>query len=178
VTFLELPADGVPADAPEALMRPDDVVGAVARFLVRLHAADVPEGAAVAGAEAYLARARARVDAGVIGSADLDPAYARSTPERLLASAVDLAGRMAPAAASPVHGDLSLTGLLIDGGEVVGWPETGASAGDPYVDLAFVARDLATAIGPAAVPALFDAVRIDRPDPVRLEFWVLIRQLV
>lgn len=178
MTFLDLPADGVPADAPEALMRPDDVVGAVARFLLRLQAADLPDGAAVAGGEAYLARARARVESGALGAADLDPPYRRSTPELMLASAVDLAGRLAPAEATPVHGSLALAGILIDDGEVVGWPAATASQGDPYVDLAFVARDLAAAIGPAAVPALFDAVGVDRPDPLRLEFWVLIRQLV
>ncbi len=45
-------------------------------------------------------------------------------------------------------------------------------------DLSFLARDLAAAIGPAAVPALFDAYGAERPDPVRIEFWVTLRQLL
>ena len=39
--FLLSPADGVPADSPESLMRPDDLVAAIARFRDRASVPDI-----------------------------------------------------------------------------------------------------------------------------------------
>lgn len=179
--FLLNAADGVPADSPESLMRPDDLVAAIARFLRRIH---VPGdgGADVLDTTWALARAAGRVEAGEVVVADLDPPYRPHPPERLLAIATELVDTLSDRPApdpTMVHGDLALADLRLAGGEIVGWKVPARLAvGDPYVDLVFLARDLAAAIGPAAVPALFDAVGVTDPDPLRIETWITLRQLL
>ena len=185
MAFLDHPADGVPADAPAALARPDDVVAAIGRFLRRLHGSEAAPGAVPVLAEDYLERARRRVAAGAVDPDDLDPPYRPHAPERLLAIAGDLAAGLTdrePPGGSPlvpIHGGLAVADLRLAQSEVVGWrvPEA-AVLGDPYADVTFVARDLAWKIGPGAVPAVFDASGLDQPDPVRIEFWITIRQLL
>jgi len=179
--FLLSPADGVPADSPESLMRPDDLVAAIARFLRRVH---VPGdgGEDVIDTTWALARAAGRVEAGEVTVDDLDPPYRPHSPERLLAIATQLVGTLSdrPAPVSTtVHGDLALADLRLAEGEIVGWKVPDRPAvGDPYIDLVFLARDLVAAIGPAAVPALFDAVGVTDPDPLRIETWITLRQLL
>lgn len=178
--FLDRPADGVPADSPAARVRPDDLVVALARFLRDLHRSEPAPAAGSATPTDYVARARREVEAGLVDRERFDPPYRPHEPARLVAIAADLAGRLGDdEPGAPVHGSLSLADLRLVDGAVVGWavPE-GPLVGDRYVDLSFLARDLATTIGPAAVPALFDAYGLDRPDPVRIEFWVTIRQLL
>ncbi|MFN8053504.1 MAG: phosphotransferase [Acidimicrobiales bacterium] len=179
---LATPGPGTPADSPTALMRPDDLVAALARFLQRVHGSAPAGDAEPVTASATLATARARVADGAVDASSFDEPYRSQSSERLLTIASDLAdlveGR-GEIAAVTVHGSLRLGDLLLDGGEVTGWAVPAvALVGDPYVDLAFLARDLAGAVGPAAVPALFDAYGLDRPDPLRIEFWVTVGQLL
>lgn len=127
----------------------------------------------------FLADATERLASGLVSSASFDEPYRPHAPERLLSIASGLADRLDEAPTVPVHGALALADLRIAGGSVVGWSiPLIQRQGDAYVDLSFLARDLASAIGPAAVPALFDAYGLERPDPVRIEFWVTIRQLL
>lgn len=183
--LLDAPAPGVPADDPAALVRPDDLVGALGRFLARLHgstltdAGSAPTETPVLDVAAALATASARVAAGDVDPESFDPAYRGQHPERLLQVATDLAAGLSAVDPVPVHGDLTLGGLLLDEGRVVGWPPVAVERrGDPYVDLVAVARGLAAAVGPGAVPALFDAAGVTAPDPVRIEVWALLGQLV
>lgn len=183
----------IAADAPEALARPDDLVAALARWLRLLHRVDGPDAGAAgatdatvaadglpaADPETYLRRARARWEAGDVEPSDFDEPYRPHDPERLLAIAAGLVDTLAAKpgpARRPVHGALRLGDLRIAAGEVVEPAPHALSVGDPYVDLAFLARDLSTAIGGGAVPALFDAYGDARPDPVRIELWVTLRQ--
>lgn len=181
---LDEPADGTSLDAPAALARPDDVVAALGRFLRRLHDSSPEPDTEVAGPVAFLTRARERVEAGAVAVEALDLPYRTHSPGRLLAIAAQLAERVAAPDRPtvdlvPIHGSLRVADLRIDGGEIVGWrrPDR-ALVGDPYCDLSFVARDLAPLIGPGAVPALFDATGIERPDPLRIELWVTLAQLL
>ena len=184
MTFLSEPASGVSATSPEARMRPDDLVGALGRFLRRVHAAPTADAAGggptptTVDVDAALSRARARVAAG--GVPDLvDGPYRGHSAARVLDVAEELARRLVGGPLPVVvHGSLRLEGISIDGGEVVGWPTAAPAVGDPYVDLAALAIDLAAAVGPGAVPALFDAADHPAPDPVRVEVWCLLRQLV
>jgi aminoglycoside phosphotransferase len=179
--FLDHPAAaGAPADSPEALMRPDDLVDALGRFLRRIRDAAPTPGAVVTGPAYFLDLARLRVDRGEVDPSSFDPPYRSSTPSALLEAAEGLAERLAALADPvPIHGSLTLSGLRIDAGQVVGWVEPPERrVGDAYVDVAFLAADLATAVGPGAVPVLFDASGLDLPEPARVEFWVTVRQLL
>ncbi len=175
------PRDGTRADSPTARLRPDDLVDALARFVHRVHTSAPVDGVDTSSATPsdYLVLAAERVESGAVTSDSFDEPYRPHAPERLLSIATDLADGLGAVASVPVHGSLALADLRIDGGSVVGWtvPAT-PRLGDSYVDLSFLARDLAAAIGPAAVPALFDAYGAERPDPVRIEFWVTLRQLL
>ena len=181
---LASPLDGIAADSPAAVMRPDDLLAALVRFLQAVHAEAPESGAGPATPEAFVEHARQRLEARLIAPEGFDPPYRTQAPERLLGIAAGLAEQLADRpqsdlAAVQVHGSLSLGDLRLSDGAVVGWtPPVTALAGDGYVDLSFLARDLSTTIGPMAVPALFDMYGIDRPDPVRIEFWVTLRQLL
>lgn len=183
--FLDHPSVGTRVSSTSALVRPDDLVGALGRFLTRVHDRPGDVDAVVAGRREYLADARRRVDAGLVLPEHLDAAYRPHAPARLahiaegLADLLDESADPSASALVPIHGSLSVADLEVTDGEIVGWavPEV-FRVGDPYVDIVFLARDLATLIGPGAVPALFDATGIERPDPVRIEFWVTLKQLL
>lgn len=179
-TFVGTPTPGVSAVAPEALMRPDDLVVAVARFIHDIHALFVdPEVDARDHRAAQLIRASERVASGAVDEFGFDPPYGGQSAERLVAIAAELDGRIGSSPAVAVHGALALDGLSLHEGRVCGWPELDAiRVGDRYCDLSFIARDLAGVVGPQCVPALFDAYGLERPDPLAVEFWVTLRQVL
>lgn len=121
----------------------------------------------------------------LVDSSGFDEPYRAQPADRLLSIATDLLARLderpvdepTPVLSLPGGPPLSLGAILLADGAVVS-PTDAVAVGDPYADLSFLARELATAIGPAAVPALFDAAGIERPDPVRIEFWITLRQLL
>ena len=168
------------ADSAVALTRPDDLVGAIGRFLTLVHAEPVPPGADDRSAPAELAAASLRVAGGEADAVGFDPPYAAQDPARLLEIATGLWERCGHGWGGEVRLiGAGLAGLEVEDGEVCGWPDASvALRGDPYSDLARLARDLSVAIGPAAVPALFDSCGIERPDPARIEFWILLLQLL
>lgn len=168
---------GVPADDPAALVRPDDLVAALARYLHALHQSEPPADAAVADLAAALATATARVGDGLVDPAGFDEPYRRWSPDRLLEVAREQARLAARPPSVPIHGTLRLSALRVDDGEIVP-PEEAPVLGDPYADLAYLASDLAAAISPAAVPALFEAYGDERPDPLRIDLWMTLRQLL
>lgn len=179
-TFLGAPTTGVPAVAPEALMRPDDLVVALAGFLADVHA--LGTGTVEESADHRLdalARAAQRVESNVIDAAAFDAPYAGQSPERLVMIATDLHQRIAPSTAVVVHGALDMNQLSLSEGRVCDWPALAELRfGDRYADLSFLARDLARVVGPQCVPALFDAYGLERPDPLAVEFWVTLRQVL
>lgn len=171
----------VPADAPAALVRPDDLVVAAARYLRTLHGAAAPGGddAVDHSVGAVVERARARLRAGDVDPSTFDAPYRPHDPERLLDIAEGLAATLDARGSTPttgVHGALRLADLRLAEGVVVAPEPVPSGVGDPYIDLAFLARDLSVAIGGGAVPALFDAYGELRPSPARIELWVTLRQ--
>lgn len=173
--------DPVPADSPSALTRPDDLVVAVARYLRTLHGAPAPAGpdAVDNSSAAVIERARERLRSGEVDPSTFDGPYRPHDVERLLDIAEGLARTLDASGSIPVvgvHGALHLGDLRIADGSVVAPSPRPSGPGDAYVDLAFLARDLSVAIGGGAVPALFDAYGELRPNPVRIELWVTLRQ--
>jgi len=141
------------------------------------------------GPSALLDQARLRVDSGSVDSAAFDAPYRRYSPEQLL----DLAERGRPdepagADLVAVVGSARLDTVLLDGDRITGWivaqggqegsPEMSPVAGDRYRDLATMAVDLAAQVSPEALGPFLDAYGLDHPDVVRLDWHVLVDQLL
>lgn len=120
--------------------RPDTrlaVVDALAKFLLRLHAIPVSECPFTSDHAYRLARARARIDAGLVEEYDFDEEREGWTAEQVWKAMQ----RLLPLAPDPVvtHGDFSLDNLFIRDGEVVGCIDAGrVGIADRYQDLAIL----------------------------------------
>jgi len=159
---------------PQARSRPELVVPALGRWLAGVHASPT-EGLPVVSTAESVDRAVTRLEAGEVDLSGVDRAYQRIRPATLRAQ---LEAGVPPEAEPPVaiSGSARFDSLTIDEGVVSGTcPIT--LAGDPYLDLASLARDLARLIGPEALWPFFDAYGLDRPDPLRLDFFMLLNAL-
>jgi aminoglycoside phosphotransferase len=159
---------------PHARSRPELVVPALGRWLAGVHASPT-KGLSVVSTAELVDRAVTRLEAGEVDLSDVDRAYQRIRPATLRAQ---LEAGVPPEADPPVaiSGSARFDSLTIDDGVVSATcPVT--LAGDPYLDLASLARDLARLIGPEALWPFFDAYGLDRPDPLRLDFFMLLNAL-
>lgn len=147
----------------------------------RLHDLPVPECPFDASDEALLEEAARRVAAGAVAEDRLDAAYRRYRPAELLR----LARAAVPRSPGPplvvVHGDARLAHLDLDPVSGVGtWSELRRlGVGDPYRDLATLSVDLvAGGAGSEVLGQFFEAYGIEHPDVVRLDFHILLDQLL
>lgn len=175
----EAPSPEVVDDVLAALAG-DDVSVALARIASSLRAfhATAPETCPwPAGPDVLVARAAARVEAGVVNSTDFDAPYQRHTPAALLGV---ITGSVPDPPEHPVvtHGRAGLAALRVDGGELR-WTDVGqAGVGDRYRDLATIAPDLVAAISPSALGPFLDAYGVDQPDLARLDWYITLDQLL
>jgi aminoglycoside 3'-phosphotransferase-1 len=151
------------------------VVDALVRFMRGLHA--IPREACpfISDHAFRLAKARARIDGGLVDEDDFDEEREGWTAEQVW----DAMGRLLPLAADPVvtHGDFSLDNLLIDGGEVTGCIDVGrVGIADRYQDLAILWNCLGE-FDPALQVRLFAQYGIERPDERKLRFHLLLDEL-
>lgn len=152
----------------------------VAEGLRALHATSAAGCPFDAGPGALVDLARERIDLGLVGSVQFDPPYRRYSPSALL----DLVERGRPADLDAadltiVHGDAGFDRVWLDAGQVTGWTSVGRSGiGDPYRDLATMAVDLAQRVTPEALGPFIYAYGLDHPDVVRLDWHVLLDQLL
>jgi aminoglycoside 3'-phosphotransferase-2 len=123
--------------------------------------------------------AAARVGAGMVEADELREPYVRFGPERLLALARGALERVRGEATTVVsHGACSLDHLYLDDGQPTAWLRLDAlAAGDPHLDLARLAKEVADRMGPEAVPSLFDAYGV-APDMARLDALALLDELL
>lgn len=171
--------DGVDLGAPEMRVDIERTVRELAAGLARLHAVAVEGCPFVEDRHLLAARCRARVDSGAVSAADLSPAYARVGTERLARAVTDAAAELVEPAEDRVfcHGRPTLAHAIARQGRMVGFTGWGAaSVSDRYRDLAVAAADVAT-LSPVLVPLLFEAYGLERPDPQRLDFYVMVAQL-
>ena len=133
-----------------------------------------------AGPKVLVEAAEARVAAGRIDPVAFHAAHQRYSPAELLGHVKAL---LAPEPQGDdrvvVHGDWSI-------GNLIGRPDTGAVAGivdwgglgvgDRHYDLGAAARSLLGHFGGEIVPAFLDAYGFADPDPLRLDFYVLVDQ--
>ena len=130
------------------------------------------------GVDHQLATVSARVERGAIDASRLAPAYQRYAPPRLL----ELLVASRPAGDEDlvvVHGSYGLGGVHLEHGAVTGYADVGrAGVADRYVDLAIAARELAHTISPEALGPFFVEYGIDYPDLRKIDFYVLLDELV
>jgi aminoglycoside phosphotransferase len=182
---------GAAADSPASLADPEGAITGFGPALRAFHGLPLDACPFDASVDALLARARARVEAGLIDAEQFQPLHRRYTPAQLLAHVEAFAPvalrrpRTAPAVLT--HGRAELGNVLVDDhpaaapagaepqGRVVGWRRLEAlGVGDPYRDLAVAAASLARRFDAGALPLFFDAYGLPEPDPVRLELFVLL----
>jgi aminoglycoside 3'-phosphotransferase-1 len=154
---------------------------ALAAALHRLHDLPTEDCPFDASDQALLAEASRRVAAGLVSTEHLDAAYQRYGPVQLL----ELARASVPATPGPgpvvLHGDARLDHLELDATTGAGtWSSLGRlGVGDPYRDLATLTLDLvAGGAGSEVLGQFFEAYGIERPDVVRLDFHILLDQLL
>jgi aminoglycoside phosphotransferase len=181
--LLTVPAAGSPATDPDHHQDPDALIVALASGLRRVHDLPISGDHGPSGVDHRLARARARVERGLVDRADFEPAYARFTPERLL----ELLLEARPDAAEDlvvVHGDPTLSNLLLGRGDdgrltVTGYVDVDrAGVADRYLDLAIAARSLATNLSPEALGPFLHAYGIEAPDLLKVDFYVLLDEFM
>lgn len=128
--------------------------------------------------DALVAEARRRVAAGIVEADAFDSAYRRYGPNELLAFVEQT--ELPPSRRVVIHGDARLDNLALDPPGPPRWAGLGRlGAGDPYRDLATLSLDLVA--GGAASEVLgtfFEACGIDQPDVRRLDFHILLDQLL
>lgn len=151
------------------------IVDALARFLRRLHAIPVND-CPFAGDHSYrLARARERVDAGLVDEDDFDEEREGWTAEQVW----DALQRLLPLSPDPVvtHGDFSLDNILMCDGEVVGCIDVGrVGIADRYQDLAILWNCLGEFDG-ALQDRLFAQYGVGEIDQRKLRFHLLLDEL-
>jgi aminoglycoside 3'-phosphotransferase-1 len=166
--------EGLPA---WRVLDPEVLLAGTAEAL-RAHHARPTAGHPPRGDDELLAEARRRVGAGLVERERFDPPYRRYGPAELL----ELAERSRPGDEGRtvvVHGDARLSTLVVEAGRIVGWrPSPRTGLGDPYRDLATLAIDLAAQVGPESLGPFFAAYGIDHPDVRRVDFHVLVDQLL
>jgi len=175
-------APGVPAHDPRFRMT------SVERLLDRLgeglrHLHDtlpVAECPFDARLDTLLSLSAERVAAGLVDTADLEPAYRGSSPAELLDHLHRSRPDEPPEDLVVAHGDPCLPNLLVDpvSAELVSVVDVGRlGVSDRYRDLGIIARSLVSNVGPEVASRFFDAYGVARPDLLRLEYYVLLDEL-
>jgi aminoglycoside phosphotransferase len=121
-----------------------------------------------------LASAAQRIEEGLVDPREFEPIHARYRPEQLYEHLLTMRPP-GPEDAVVVHGDPSLDNTLLAAGRVTGYVDLGrAGVSDRYLDLAIVARELATRVSPHALGPFFDAYGVDAPDVRKVDFYLLL----
>ena len=172
-------AVGVPLDHPSARLQPESVVTAMAAVTRVVHGLDAAHCPFSASVDELLERAGRRVAEGIVQRSAFAAPYQRYGEIELLELCVSMRPVNADARSDLVvtHGGLTPAGVTVDGGSVtaVAGGET-LGVGDRYRDLAVTAAALAEVIGPGAVGPFLAEYGIERPDPLKIDFFVLVSQ--
>jgi aminoglycoside 3'-phosphotransferase-2 len=137
---------GVPAD--ESPLSADQLVAAVARALSALHQLPAPDCPFDESVATRLSRAAAAIAAGEVDPDAFDERNQGVAPEELFKR---LAAHPPLEDMVVVHGDATLSNLIVDANGSVGFVDCGnAGRGDRYIDLAVLTTYLTEGYGPEA----------------------------
>ena len=121
-----------------------------------------------------LARAAARVDAGLVDESDFEALFAGMSASRLYELMVE-SRPGGDDALVVIHGDYCVPNVIVDAGSVSGYVDLGRSGvGDRHRDLGIAARSVAQNFGGHAVPVFVDAYGLEQPDLARLDFFIML----
>lgn len=158
--------------------QPDEriaIVDALAAFLRRLHAIPLSDCPFTSDHAYRLARARARIDAGLVEEDDFDAEREGWSAEQVW----DALQTLLPLAPDPVvtHGDFSLDNILLRDGVVVGCIDTGrVGIADRYQDIAILWHSLGE-FDPGLQDRFFARYGIADVDRGKLHFHLLLDEL-
>jgi aminoglycoside 3'-phosphotransferase-2 len=150
-------------------------VAALAAACRLFHDADRDGFPVVEGVSTLLEQAKLRVQRGLVDAADFDSERAGSSPQDVF----DELCRVAPAVSDAVltHGDLSLSNLILQGSETVGFVDVGrAAVSDRWRDLALCLRDIADTWGETWCDEFLRLYGAER-DPGKMRFYTLLDEL-
>lgn len=137
---------GFPAD--ESPLATADLVTAIARALARLHALPVAECPFDESIATRLSRASAAIASGEVDPDAFDPRNQGTDPADLLAR---LARNRPAEDLVVVHGDATLSNVIVDSDGTVGFVDCGnAGRADRYTDLAVIYADISDHYGAEA----------------------------
>ncbi len=106
-------------------------------------------------------------------------AYSRSTPADLLRIVTESRPSDPVVARGHPRRRPGSDVVRVDAGRIVGWDAVDrCGRGDAYRDLATMATSLVDVVGPEALGPFLDAYGIDRPDVLRLDWHVMIDQIL
>lgn len=151
------------------------VVDAIATFLHRIHAIPASDCPFTSEHAYRLARARARIEAGLVDEDDFDAERQGWTAEQVW----EAMHRLLPLAPDPVvtHGDYSLDNLLIQDGEVSGCIDAGrVGIADRYQDLA-IALNCLEEFGVSLKERFLKQYGIVDPQRSKLQFHLMLDEL-
>lgn len=151
------------------------IVDAVAAFLRGLHSIPASECPFNSSHDYRLARARVRIEAGLVEEDDFDEARDGWTAEQVW----EAMHRLLPFTRDPVvtHGDFSLDNLLIQNGEVVGCIDVGrVGIADRYQDLAVLWNGLGE-FGDSLGNRMLTQYGIGTADRGKLDFHLMLDEL-
>lgn len=155
--------------------RREEVIDALACFMLRLHAIPVEECPFNSQFAFRLRKARRRIDAGLVDTDDFDDEREGWTAEQVWTAIRE----HAPPDPEPVvtHGDFSLDNILISGGKVSGCIDVGRlGLADPYQDLAILWNCLRD-FEPELQARLFQQYGLPHIDRNRLDLHLLLDEL-
>lgn len=151
------------------------IVDALATFLRRLHAIPVNECPFTSDHAYRLARARERIDAGLVEEDDFDDEREGWTAEQVWKAMRQLLPM--PSDTVVTHGDFSLDNILIVDGEVVGCIDVGrVGIADRYQDLAILWSCLGE-FDPSLQDRLLTQYGVTDLDQRKLQFHLMLDEL-
>jgi len=174
---LDASGAGAPGSDPEYRFEAERTIEAMATTLARLHATAVPDHLRF-DPEMVVAPV-SLVDAAEHGTGEPGHAYRHLSRDRL----VEILRSGTPPQPPPeqlvlCHGRPTFEHLRFQGPTPLGFDDWSlAGLADPHLDLAAAARDLVARFGPAPIHAFFEHYAAHRPDPVRLDWYLLAAEL-
>lgn|GEM_PF-1162535 len=185
---------GVAATAPEYRFDAERTIGSLAKSLAAIHQCSieqqtqqlepvlglVPQQHCYLTPELLVKRAHLLGADTVSGPNELSAAYRHVSRDRLL----QILHQGAAALVLPVkelvliQGNPRLSNLRFLGQELLGFEDwSQAALGDPYFDLALASTDLLGNFGPQPIQSFFGIYGLERPDPLRLDWYLLAVEL-